>query len=216
MYDSIGYLAMKLSKTEVGKIGYQSAIAAMDDCRARLKEKARLKYEQENAKCLQCGKRIPYESRRNRFCSRSCSCAHGNSRSKQKHEATFCICGARTYGQEHCSWKCFSDDRYKSFINAWKSGGVAHPKHSVSPHIRRYLIEKKGEACWECGWNKIHSVTGRVPLEVEHIDGDSTNNSEDNLKMLCPNCHSLTSTYRNLNRGKSKRSWRRRGVSATE
>lgn len=44
-----------------------------------------------------------------------------------------------------------------------------------------------------------------MPLEVEHIDGDSTNNKEYNLTLLCPNCHSLTKTYRGLNKGNGTR-----------
>lgn len=51
----------------------------------------------------------------------------------------------------------------------------------------------------------MNPYTGTIPLEVEHIDGDAENNSEDNLTLLCPNCHSLTKTYRGANRGKSTR-----------
>ena len=44
---------------------------------------------------------------------------------------------------------------------------------------------------------EINHITGNSPLEVHHIDGDYTNNDEDNLELLCPNCHSLTNTYKN-------------------
>ena len=40
---------------------------------------------------------------------------------------------------------------------------------------------------------------------VWHKDGDYTNNKEENLQLLCPNCHSLTETYGILNKGNSKR-----------
>jgi hypothetical protein len=40
----------------------------------------------------------------------------------------------------------------------------------------------------------------QIPLELEHIDGDKTNNQLNNLTILCPNCHALTSTYRGKNR----------------
>ena len=45
-----------------------------------------------------------------------------------------------------------------------------------------------------------------ICLEVHHIDGDSLNNELDNLKLLCPNCHSFTDNYRgkNINNGTHK------------
>ena len=52
----------------------------------------------------------------------------------------------------------------------------------------------------DCGWCEKNKKTGNIPIQLEHIDGHSENNSLDNLKLLCPNCHSLTPTYgRNLN-----------------
>lgn len=41
-----------------------------------------------------------------------------------------------------------------------------------------------------------------LPLEVDHIDGNWRNNRVENLRMLCPNCHSTTDSYR----GRNKRS----------
>jgi len=38
--------------------------------------------------------------------------------------------------------------------------------------LRQYLREKLGEKCSRCGWAERHPVTGVVPVEVEHIDGD--------------------------------------------
>ena len=78
---------------------------------------------------------------------------------------------------------------------------------SISAYLRRYIHEKFADKCSRCGWHEIHPVTNRVPLEVEHIDGNSDNNKEENLTLLCPNCHSLTLFYRGLNRGKGRK-WR--------
>ena len=41
-----------------------------------------------------------------------------------------------------------------------------------------------------------------IPLELEHIDGDHSNNALENLELLCPNCHALTATYRGRNIGR--------------
>jgi len=78
---------------------------------------------------------------------------------------------------------------------------------TVSGHIRRYMIEKGEERCSICGWNKRNPLTNKPAIEVDHIDGDSNNNSENNLRLLCPNCHSLTPYFKNLNRGRGRK-WR--------
>lgn len=46
----------------------------------------------------------------------------------------------------------------------------------------------------------MNTKTGKIPLEVNHIDGNAKNNIEENLELLCPNCHSLTHNFRNLNK----------------
>ena len=51
-----------------------------------------------------------------------------------------------------------------------------------------------------CGWGEENPYTHNIPLEVHHKDGNYQNNNEDNLQVLCPNCHSLTDTYKGLNR----------------
>ncbi len=44
-----------------------------------------------------------------------------------------------------------------------------------------------------------------IPLELDHIDGNSDNNAKDNVRLLCPNCHATTPTYKGRNRGKGAR-----------
>jgi predicted HNH restriction endonuclease len=76
---------------------------------------------------------------------------------------------------------------------------------SLSLHIKRYLFELHDSKCQGCGWGVVNPYTNKVPLEVEHIDGDSQNNKFENLKLLCPNCHSLTETWKNTGSRKSTR-----------
>ena len=69
---------------------------------------------------------------------------------------------------------------------------------------KSYLIKLHGAKCMECGWDKINPYTNKVPIELKHIDGNSENNELSNLKLLCPNCHSLTPTYKALNKGNGR------------
>ena len=104
------------------------------------------------------------------------------------------------------------DYQYHLYIDQWKlglvPGGMGINAKGVSGHVQRYLRERYGQKCSLCGWSRISPFTGRVPLEIDHIDGNSDNNAESNLRLICPNCHALTSNFRNLNKGKG-RSWRR-------
>jgi hypothetical protein len=92
------------------------------------------------------------------------------------------------------------------YIKSWLAGDINGGLSTglVSRHIKRFLREKYNNCCEKCSWAEINPYTGKVPLDVEHVDGDYTNNKLDNLKLLCPNCHSLTSTYKALNKGKGR------------
>ena len=73
-------------------------------------------------------------------------------------------------------------------------------EYGLSKYIRRYLLEKHNYKCEKCGWGEKNEFTGTIPLEIHHIDGDYTNNKEENLQVLCPNCHSLTETHKSHNK----------------
>jgi len=113
-----------------------------------------------------------------------------------------------------CSRAHSDEAKHKELIAAWKAGswnGNGGPAmQAASLHVRRYLMDTFGECCMRCGWAERHPVTGRVPVELDHIDGDATNNRESNLRLLCPNCHSLTESYRALNKGQGRQRRRER------
>jgi len=123
-----------------------------------------------------------------------------------------CNCALAKTSYKYCSNKCQSDHNYKDYIASWKCGQKDGMRgintKNMSGHIIRYLGDKYNNSCARCGWDRINSTTGNSPLEIDHMDGNSSNNSENNLILLCPNCHSLTSNYKNLNKGNG-RLWRR-------
>jgi len=107
--------------------------------------------------------------------------------------------------KRYCNVACQTDHQYRVYIEAWFEGRVSGAKTwaTVSGHVRRYLHEKYTR-CVGCGWAERHPVTGRIPLHIDHIDGDWRNNRPENLRLLCPNCHALTLTYGALNRGRGR------------
>lgn len=113
---------------------------------------------------------------------------------------------------KYCSNKCQSEYQYSQYIQLWKYGEVNGSRGSnaigLSKHLVRYLKEKYQNKCRLCAWSEVNLSTNSVPLEIDHIDGDANNNAEENPQLLCPNCHSLTANYRNLNIGHG-RAWRR-------
>lgn len=57
----------------------------------------------------------------------------------------------------------------------------------------------KTPRCELCGWAEM-SADGRIPIELDHINGDRYDNRIENLRILCPNCHSLQGTHRGMNK----------------
>lgn len=108
----------------------------------------------------------------------------------------------RSTTNTYCNVKCQHEYQHKQRLIEWKETGKIG-----KPALKRYLSEQK-EGCWECGiteWNGKEIV-----LELEHIDGNSSNDSEENLSLLCPNCHSQTDTYKGKNVGNGRHYRRQR------
>ena len=113
---------------------------------------------------------------------------------------------SRNSFHKFCSVKCQKDFEFKQNIVGWL-GGKINPLNTngvVKPFVRKYLFILNKNKCCLCGWGEVNKTTGKIPLEVDHIDGNFRNNKIENLRLLCPNCHSLTSNYKSLNTGSGR------------
>jgi predicted nucleic acid-binding Zn ribbon protein len=189
-------------------------------------------YKELEKNCLECGEIIKVSNRnktdmKRKFCSHSCSAIFNNKKrskevydkislsllkdkedSKNRNNLKNCIyCGNKIKRKnKYCDNKCKLNYEYENYIKEWKEGnknGMIKGNY-LSFYLRKYLFGKYNNKCSKCGWGEINEHTNKIPLEVEHIDGDHTNNKEDNLTLLCPNCHSLTKTYKGANKGKGR------------
>ena len=106
---------------------------------------------------------------------------------------------------KYCSIRCQQDYQYKQYITEWQAGihTGAKGKLQTSGYIHRYVLEKQDYKCAECGINEHNGKS--IVLELDHINGDSSNNQENNLRCLCPNCHSQTHTYKAKNKGNGRK-----------
>jgi predicted restriction endonuclease len=106
----------------------------------------------------------------------------------------------------YCSVRCQKDDEYHTFVRKWLNDEVDGTRayDVTSRHIRRYIVEKYGERCQMCGWAERHQRTGKIPIHLDHVDGNARNNKEPNLRLLCPNHHSLTMTFGGANAGNGR------------
>jgi hypothetical protein len=184
--------------------------------------------------CNKCNKSISYEKRRNKFCSKSCSASYSNLgktknpnglngqswlvkpiktvRDKKIVLCCFCQSPIKKNATKYCSLKCQADHRWVKLVEEIQKNNGFLPADSYgrANTIKKYLIRTLGKKCQICGIEKWNNK--EVPLVTDHIDGDSTNNSLPNLRVICCNCDAQTPTYKGKNRGKGRAYRRKRYV----
>lgn len=138
-----------------------------------------------------CGIEFLGNSKTQIYCSRSCAASVNNALSPK-----------RTAKER--------PPKRKPLVEQWLDGEWnGTTKSGLSASIRNYLLKQANFNCQDgrsgCGsWGGTNPKSGKSCLTVDHIDGNCMNNTEDNLKVMCPNCHSMTVTYGALNKGNGR------------
>ncbi len=108
----------------------------------------------------------------------------------------------------------FELDTSHFYGQAWNKGKRLHKKYSIDDYLanlkpiqsyklknrllKENMLEQQCQNCLKTSW-----LDQPIPLELDHINGNNKDNRLENLRLLCPNCHALTPTYRSKNRVKA-------------
>ena len=107
-----------------------------------------------------------------------------------------------SYANKYCDNKCQKDYESKERVRQWLEEGRDWDMQ-IPAWAKRHLATIHGYNCSVCG---ISEHNGKdIVLECDHIDGHHENNAVENLRLICPNCHSQTDTYKAKNTGHGRK-----------
>ena len=121
----------------------------------------------------------------------------------------------KTYNCGHCGIECKwthqGNNKFCSVRCAQTFRSLEHKKKFFSgllekridrPTARKYLAEARGYKCEVCSVSDWQGKS--ITLHVDHINGDPSNDRPDNLRLICPNCHSQTEFLGGANKGRGR------------
>jgi hypothetical protein len=106
----------------------------------------------------------------------------------------------------YCSNKCQKDYESRQRVKQWLDEGRDWTGQ-IPGWAKRTLAEQRGYKCEICNTSEWQGKL--LSLECDHVDGNHKNNNITNLRLICPNCHSLTDTYKAKNKGNARASRRK-------
>lgn len=153
-------------------------------------------FEKHNMKCLRCENEANPNFGKGIYCSRACSNRRTHSvETKAKISKSVVKRGAirpPLSGESLDKWKNSIKQTYVRKFNNTPFSDLGWEGK------RKRVIEEQQNKCLICNLSEWNNIP--LTLEVDHIDGDNNNNARDNLRGLCPNCHSTTHTWRGKNK----------------
>jgi hypothetical protein len=153
--------------------------------------------------CPKCNKEHELSGK---FCSRTCANSRvfsfetrkKKSESNLKFFAGLTSAEKKQLGIEKRSKFDYDAQQFKAAETKRKHSWSRPYEEMGNEAVKRRLLYERGHRCEQCG---VGDVWNNKPLmvELDHINGDNKNNKVDNLRLLCPNCHSQTPTFRARN-----------------
>lgn len=106
-----------------------------------------------------------------------------------------------------CSIKCGCQNKHDESYRDFLKNPHKYNRGNYTPKLFKgeFLKEQNG-VCAICGCEQTHNGKSLVFI-LDHIDGDASNNSRENLRMICPNCDSQLDTYKSKNKNSKRRNY---------
>jgi 5-methylcytosine-specific restriction endonuclease McrA len=86
---------------------------------------------------------------------------------------------------KYCSNKCQGEFSVKQRLTE---------NSNYSKSIRKYILSIRAEVCEECGQTNVHNDK-HLTLQIDHVNGNNKDNRVENLRVICPNCHTQTHNW---------------------
>jgi nitrate reductase cytochrome c-type subunit len=153
--------------------------------------------------CEKCGSSFERSIKgyKKRFCSRSCANSRKWSKEASKKRAktnkeTWAKMKPEILKERKKKMASITKKRMATYQNTFMSTNFDMLPHGTK---RRRILIEQNNCCLECG---IKEWRGNpISLELDHIDGNRKNETRNNLRYLCPNCHAQTPTWRGRKNG---------------
>lgn len=148
--------------------------------------------------CENCGNKHDGTYASGRFCNKSCASTYSSNKNKEQKGKKISIAMKKR-------WKLNPHVDPAKFKELTKN---AHKKQKENRKIlyetgswddlpltfkKRKVLEEQNGVCAICGINDWQG--NPLTLQFDHINGHKDNNSRENIRFICPNCHSQTKTY---------------------
>lgn len=178
---------------------HPNILKALNKGRKSRSQQCKEDYNSNPIVCKNCRKVIPYKpglDRRRKFCGSSCAALYNNQKKIK-------IC-------DQCSNQCRNDRKFCSHecrvesIKEGRHGVIKRRGKATSDRTaRRYLLETGDGSCETC--NRRTWLGQPISLTIDHIDGNPSNHSLENIRLICWNCHAQTETFGIKNKGNGRK-----------